>query len=379
MPSVSIPRREITVKPITSTEHLRFIEAQPSASFLQTPAWARVKGEWGRESIGWFDGGELVGAGLVLYRQLPRLKRYLAYLPEGPVLPWQSDDLDSYLTPMAAYLKSQGAFGVRIGPPLVQRRWLGETIKAAIADPKVDSLSEVKADETLAATTRVHNQLRTLGWRAPKAEGDGFSAGQPKFNFWLRIGDKTEEEILRGMNQLWRRNIKKAAKQGVEVTQGGADDLPAFHRAYVETAERDRFTPRPLSYFETMWAALKAEDPDRIRLYQARHEGDLIAATTWVRVGKHAWYSYGASTSVKREVRGSNAIQWQMIRDTREAGATVYDLRGITEGLSSDDPHLGLIQFKVGTGGEAVEYLGEWDLPLNRPLYAAFDLYMSRR
>ena len=39
----------------------------------------------------------------------------------------------------------------------------------------------------------------------------------------------------------------------------------------------------------------------------------------------------------------------------------------------------GLIQFKVGTGGEAVEYVGEWDLPLNKALYKAFDLYMSRR
>ena len=40
---------------------------------------------------------------------------------------------------------------------------------------------------------------------------------------------------------------------------------------------------------------------------------------------------------------------------------------------------MGLIQFKVGTGGEAVEYAGEWDLPLNRPLYKAFDIYMKRR
>ena len=62
-----------------------------------------------------------------------------------------------------------------------------------------------------------------------------------------------------------------------------------------------------------------------------------------------------------------------------EAGAGVYDLRGITEGLAEDDPHLGLIQFKVGTGGEAVEYLGEWDLALNPLIYKAFDLYMKRR
>ena len=147
----------------------------------------------------------------------------------------------------------------------------------------------------------------------------------------------------------------------------------------METAERDHFTPRPLAYFETMFDALLAEDPDRIRLYLAHHEGDLVAATTWVRVGGHAWYSYGASSTAKREVRGSNAVQWRMMRDALAAGATVYDLRGITDALAADDPHLGLIQFKVGTGGEAVEYLGEWDLPLNPVLYKAFELYMKRR
>ena len=55
-----------------------------------------------------------------------------------------------------------------------------------------------------------------------------------------------------------------------------------------------------------------------------------------------------------------------MIRDAIAAGADVYDLRGITDTLDADDPHVGLIQFKVGTGGEAVEYVGEWDLPLNK-------------
>jgi lipid II:glycine glycyltransferase (peptidoglycan interpeptide bridge formation enzyme) len=163
------------------------------------------------------------------------------------------------------------------------------------------------------------------------------------------------------------------------VRRGTADQLPEFHKLYVETAERDHFRPRPLSYFQTMFDALLAEDPDRIRLYLAHHEDDLVAATTWVRVGQHTWYSYGASSTAKREVRGSNAIQWQMITDALDAGATIYDLRGITEGLEADDPHLGLIQFKVGTGGEAVEYLGEWDLPLNPLLYKAFDLYMKRR
>ncbi|MEP6799329.1 MAG: peptidoglycan bridge formation glycyltransferase FemA/FemB family protein, partial [Lapillicoccus sp.] len=187
------------------------------------------------------------------------------------------------------------------------------------------------------------------------------------------------DDLLAGMNQLWRRNIKKAVKAGVEVTRGATTDLPAFHQVYVETAERDHFIPRPLSYFQRMFDVMLAEDPDRIRLYLARHEGEVVAATTWVRVGTHTWYSYGASTAARREVQGSTAIQWRMMRDALAAGASVYDLRGITDTIASDDPHIGLIRFKVATGGEAVEYVGEWDLPLNTLLHRAFALYMKRR
>jgi len=386
--AVTHPGSALSVREISPEEHLAFLRTRPSASFLQTPAWGQVKAEWRRESLGWYAGDELVGAALVLYRQLPRLKRYLAYLPEGPVIDWDTEQLSAWLAPMTAHLKDRGAFGVRMGPPVVTRRWTAAQVKEGIADPAVRRLGDLPPTERDATGARVVTQLHELGWRPQVAEG-GFAAGQPQYVFQVPLVDadgnpRTEEDVLKGMNQLWRRNIKKAAKEGVEVTTGSVeagsgDDLEAFHDLYVHTARRDHFTPRPLSYFRTMTDALSNEDPDRFRLWFARHEGDLVAATIAVRVGTHAWYSYGASSTEKREVRGSNAIQWAMMRDALAAGAHVYDLRGITDTLDADDSHVGLIQFKVGTGGEAVEYAGEWDLPLNRALYAAFDLYMKRR
>ena len=81
----------LTVREITAADHLALVAARGSASFLQTPAWGAVKKEWRSSSIGWCDGdGKVVGAGLVLYRKVPKLDRYLAYLPEGPVLDWSA-------------------------------------------------------------------------------------------------------------------------------------------------------------------------------------------------------------------------------------------------------------------------------------------------
>ncbi|WGL52530.1 peptidoglycan bridge formation glycyltransferase FemA/FemB family protein [Nocardioides sp. BP30] len=374
----------VTVRPLSPAEHLSFIRSRSSVSFLQTPAWAQVKTEWRSESLGLVEDGELIGATLVLHRPVPRLKRYtLAYLPEGPALDW-SRPLADWLGPLTDHLKAHGAFGVRMGPPVTTATWSAEQVKQGIADDGVGRLGELPPSRRDPVGARVVSQLRSAGWRLQSPE-DGFGAGQPQYTFEIPLHGRTEDDVLAGMNQLWRRNIKKAAKEGVEVTSvvPGQDSfesaLATFHELYVHTAERDHFTPRPLGYFRTMFAAMSAEEPDRITLYSAHHQGDLVAATIMVRVGTHAWYSYGASSTAKREVRGSNALQWAMIRDAIAAGCDVYDLRGITPTLAADDSHVGLIQFKVGTGGRAVEYVGEWDLPLRPLIYRAFDLYMTRR
>ncbi|MCX4906148.1 peptidoglycan bridge formation glycyltransferase FemA/FemB family protein [Streptomyces sp. NBC_00878] len=366
----------LTVRPISAAEHLAFVRAQRSTSFLQTPAWAHVKPDWRSESLGWYDGGQLVGTGLVLHRPVPKLDRYtLAYLPEGPVIDW-TGEISAWLDPLATYLKAHGAFAIRLGPPVWTNTWSAAQVKEGVANPDIRRLTDMPSREENSTGLRVARQLKDAGW-LPQNPEDGFGVGHPQFKYEVPLAGRTEDDVLKGMNQLWRRNVKKAAKEGVEVTVG--DDLMAFHDLYVHTAERDHFTPRPLRYFETMFAALRAEDPERIKLYLARHEGDLVAATIMVRVGTHSVYSYGASSTKKREVRGSNALQWAMIRDSLAVGCDVYDLRGITPTLDSDDPHVGLIQFKVGTGGQAVRYVGEWDLPLRPMVYKAFDLYMRRR
>jgi lipid II:glycine glycyltransferase (peptidoglycan interpeptide bridge formation enzyme) len=390
--SVTATTEDRTVRPITEAEHAGFIAGGHAASFLQTPAWGRVKTEWRHESLGWFVGAagdgaseRLVGVGLVLYRAIPRTRRVFAYLPEGPVLDWTaagngSDErgLSGWLDPMIDYLQARKAFLVRMGPPVVTRTWSGPHLKAALADPSVTSFDQLTEDSRSTVGSSIVVQLVAAGW-IPPPSGSGFVGGQPRYVFRLPLAGRSEADVFAGMNQLWRRNIRKAEKAGVTVTVGSATDLADFHRVYLETTVRDGFAPRALSYFQTMYRELSGEDPGRITLYLAHHEGDLIAATLAVRVNAHTWYSYGASTTAKRDFRGSNAVQWKMIRDAISAGCDVYDLRGITATLDENESHAGLIRFKLGTGGEAAEYAGEWDLPLNRLLSTAFTAYMRRR
>jgi lipid II:glycine glycyltransferase (peptidoglycan interpeptide bridge formation enzyme) len=372
----------VQVRPISSEQHLTYIAQRPSVSFLQTPAWGKTKAGWQSESLGWFEGDQLIGAGLVLLRKVPKVSKYLAYLPEGPDLDWENEtQVAAGLAALVEFAKARGVFQIKMGPHTWVRRWTAETLKEVIANESAKSIAQVTPDETNESGIALSRQLKSLGWKQRKADESGFGDYQPRYVFQIAIAGKSQEEIFAGFNQQWRRNIRKAEKENVTVRQGTASDLPAFHTCYVETAKRDHFTPRSLSYFQTMWDAMRAEAPERISVFLAEHPNHVgaIAATTMTQVGNHAWYSYGASTTAARDLRPSNAVQWAMIQEAIAHGATVYDMRGISDTLDSTNHLFGLIQFKLGTGGFAQEYVGEWDYVLS-PIWAkAFDLYMSRR
>jgi lipid II:glycine glycyltransferase (peptidoglycan interpeptide bridge formation enzyme) len=388
-PPVVPPRRPpgatLTLRVVNRADHLRFIEAGAhgdAVSFLQCPSWGELKNDWGSESLGWFDGGRLVGTALVLYRTLPRSSRCLAYLPEGPCIDWTGERVDAeladWLNPLLAHLRSRRAFTVKIGPKVITRSWSAQAVKAGIADPLARRFGDLTTDRPERGGAGIADRLRALGW-SRQEDGGGFGDFQPRLLFRLPLAGRTESELWAATNQQWRRNVRTAERAGVEVVRGTEADLPEFHRLYLETAERDRFTPRPLSYFERMLRVLNAEHPDRVRLYMAVHQGEALAAATMVRVDDYAWYGYGASANRLRGLKPSNAVQWRMIRDCVADGIRVYDLRGIGDTLDEAHHLFGLLRFKVGTGGEAVEYLGEWDFPLNRLLHTAFRLYLKRR
>lgn len=381
----------LEVRSIDAAAQLEFVSAAATAevavssgavSFLQCPSWGAVKSGWGSESLGWFRGTQLVGAATVLYRQLPRVRRYLAYLPEGPVIDWFGEQtgiaVEDWLAPLVDTLRARGAFTVKMGPKVIARTWSAPALKQAMQDAQPGTsdddrrLGDVQASHADARAEALSERLRALGWRRGDKGGGGFGDFQPRYGFRLPLEGCDEAQITAGLNQQWRRNIRLAERAGVRVVCTGADGLPEFHRLYLETAARDGFTPRPLEYFRRMFDAFDAEDPERIRLYIARRGNEALAAATMVRVGSYAWYSYGASADQGREHRPSNALQWRMIQDCIADGMRVYDLRGISDTLDPTHHLHGLLRFKLGLGGEAVEYLGEWDYPINPLLHRAF-------
>ncbi|MBG6084612.1 lipid II:glycine glycyltransferase FemX [Zhihengliuella flava] len=381
---------QLSVRPITADEHRGFIASRPAASFLQRPEWAAVKREWRPEYLGFFSGDALVGSAQVLHRPLPVLRRTLAYVPEGPVLDWAAYTTAQVTEPLLAHLARGGAFLVRMGVPGVQAKWRAAEVRKALSGKKKDDAAPtpefVTGLEPLAGdghAALVAAQLRAAGWTKPEVSED-FAAGQPEFQARIPLRDTGGEQldvdgVLAGMNQNARRETRKAASGPLEVQVGAVGDVERFHALYRETAERDGFTPRPASYFTTMWTELNARIPGTCTVYFAVHEGRDLAAAIRVQSGEGAWYVYGASSSAERKLFAPKALIHRMIEDSLAAGCAYLDHGGVSPTLSRDHHLAGLTLFKTTLGCDVVQTLGEWDYRLNKPLAKAFELYMNAR
>ncbi|MDR1322385.1 MAG: aminoacyltransferase [Gracilibacteraceae bacterium] len=308
-----------------------FVCAHPQGHAMQLWEWGEIKSRtgWRPWRLTLSRAGETAAAATVLERRLPVVGSPIFYCPRGPVAdPRDEALLGELLEAVGRLARDRGAILLKIDPDIPAR------------------------DEDF------ERFLRAGGFHRLD-KGKNFEGVQPKFVFRLDIRP-TEEELLAAMRQKTRYNIRLAVKKGVVITRGTREELPDFYAVLRETTERDNFLVRDFSYFADLYDTLVPAGYGE--LFLARYDGRVVAGTFAFRAGAKAWYVYGASAGVWRDVMPNYLIQWEMIRWARSLGCTLYDFRGVSGDLSEDNPLYGLYRFKKGWGGVFTEFTGEWDL-----------------
>lgn len=362
-----------TLRTVSEFHYWQFITELPDISFQQTPEWNRARnGTWRPELVGWYDQAEnLVSACAIRYGKLPGINRHFAFIPHGPLVDWQSPDLRGQLQALVEYLAQQNVFGIRIAPFVSLNRWNAATVKAALADTAATSFSDIEPDFTNPRGDHLVTSLRRSGWHE-SPQDKATEESQPRFNFWLDLDGKTEDDILAGMHKTWRYNARKAIRDGVEVGLATMNDLTDFHCLYQETAERNGFDSQPISFFATIWNTMGDDFPGHFSTHLARYDGEIIAASTTAQVNSYAQCIFTATSMSKPKVKPSNAVYMAIIREAIARGATTYDLGGVKDTVDKSHPAAGLIRFKTEMGADAHEYVGSWDLAIEPRLYSAF-------
>ena len=331
--------------------YTEFLTRHDRCNFQQSVEWARVKSNWKNEIILAEDAqGNITGGLSVLIRRIP-LFGNLMYSPRGPICDTNDAETLRQLMEGAELLSwKYNAMALRMEPDV---RWDDSAFRAIV---------------------------QSLGCRTRDGVRSARDTIQPRSVFRLDIKGKTEQEVMAGFHQKLRYNIRLAQRRGVEIREGTREDLAAFHALMAETARRDRFLARPLSYFERVWDEL---GPEHTTLLLACFNGRPIAGVMPIFYGNKTWYAFGARSGEHGNLMPCHLLQWEMIRRAIARGDDVYDLRGFLEITDENDPHSGLYQFKRRFGGELTRVVGEVYAPYKPVTYWLYRhaerLYMALR
>lgn len=181
--------------------------------------------------------------------------------------------------------------------------------------------------------------------------------------FWIDL-TPSEEKLMKSFSSKTRYNIRVAERNGVTVKEDNSDK--AFERYLSltrETVRRQGFYAHTEKYHRLMWEILRKAGI--AHLLVATYKKQII--TTWILFEwrKFLYYPYGASTEEHKNVMANNLMMWEAIKFGKKLGLTTFDLWGREEGK-------GFTKFKEGYNPKVIEFLGTWDLAINKPIYEIY-------
>ena len=199
-----------------------------------------------------------------------------------------------------------------------------------------------------------------------------------KYNFVLDL-TKSEEELLKNMNQKTRYNIRLAQKKGVEIVEDNSDKaFEEYLKLIHQTTQRQKFYAHGEKYHRLMWETLKKQNKDNdfsIHLFKAVYNNEILAAWVLFVLDNTLYYPYGASSTKYREVMASNLMMWEAIKFGKSLNLKNFDMWGaLGPNPNVKDPWYGFRRFKEGYGARLVEYVGSFDFVINNNLYSVYKI-----
>jgi len=306
-----------------------FIQSNsPDGGFLQSVYWKKFQESVGRKTYDISasdENGEPLVCASIITHSLPIAGRYF-YIPRGPVI-----EKSKIQNP-----------NVKQNPKSKIQIFFNELIDLA----GKNNIGWIRIEPDSEEKLKLIQDNLPKNLKIQKSSVDM----QPREILVMGIS-KSEDEILAGMKQKTRYNIRLSQKRGVSVKVISNFQFP-ISKQYIEkflelvkiTAKRDGITAHPENYYRQMLEAVPFEI---LKLYVAEYEGKIIASNLVLFFGRMATYMHGASNNEHRNLMAPYLLQWQQIVDAKKTGCEKYDFGGVKTG-TVENSWAGITKFKTG-------------------------------
>ncbi|AND79017.1 aminoacyltransferase [Streptococcus pantholopis] len=380
---------------ISKTEHDEFVKASKQTNLLQSSDWAQVKDNWGNERLGFYQEGVLVASASVLIRPL-LLGMTMLYIPRGPVMDYNDSALvKEVITALKAYGKTKQALFIKFDPALLLKQY------------KIEQEAEENT-ETLAQLA--HLQEAGARWTGrTKAIAESI---QPRF----QANVYTDSNLTATFPKHTKRLMKDAQKRGVETSRGDITDVKAFADVVALTENRKGVALRNEDYFKKMMTIygdnaylhlakvnlskrlqeykeqltqiqkdlsetgehqkkrltkLKQQEASVSKYitefedYVSQYPDELIiAGILSVRFGNVMEMLYAGMNDAFKKFYPQYSLYPKVFEDAYNDGIIWANMGGVEGSL--DD---GLTKFKANFNPTIEEFIGEFNIPVNKWLY----------
>ena len=179
---------------------------------------------------------------------------------------------------------------------------------------------------------------------------------------------KSEEEILAGASQGFRRKLRKASKNEIEISADTSDEaIKEFCRLEKLHAERQKYVAFSTSFLTKQFEAFRKNG--EVIIYTAKKDGETLAQNFMIFYGPEASYHYGVSSELGTKYSAAPLLHMEAMKEARKRGCTRYNLWGIVEPNETSHRFYGVSEFKRSFGCEELRYTPAHDLILSPVKY----------
>lgn len=401
------------IENIEEQEFESFVSTHPTKShFMQSYYWGEVSRAKGftPHHVGLKDGGKLIATALILEKKLIGNYCYF-YIPRGFVTDFhQHEIVKTFINKLKEYGKKHHAIFVAFDPDIKLQELDSD---GNIINKEQNNFELVEFLQNCGCTHLGFNK--------------NFEHREPRYTFRLNLEKDSFDDIYKGMHPTTRKILNKGNQYELEVFKGDESNIDDFYLTMEETAAREHLFCFSKDYYLNFYKKLhehhmsdlyvvKVNIENLKKIYQekiekleqeiesldetkyknkqklenkkkdlhknlekvkkeAEHineitENELVLSSIMTaKYNDKVWTIHGGNHRKLRELNANYLLYYTIIKEAYEEKFKKIDFFGTIGDPDPKDNGYGIHLFKKRLGGEYTEFIGEFDIILNKPMY----------